>query len=128
MKKYAVTIFGIIAWLGFLNITVEARPEKRLDPVTQTCRVFTFEGNWSGYKTFQNSCKSCHSRGNDKGAPFLFTESKTSEGWNRVFAKRYPVCARNGSWQGLEKSDILFLNDYLYANGLGSYDANTDCG
>ena len=124
--------FVVLSVMGLFLITaafnVEARPDKRLDPGTKTCRVFTFEGNWTGYKTFTNSCKSCHSRSNDKGAPFLYTESKTSEGWNRVFEQKYPACAQDGSWDELDLEKQLLLNDYLYANGFGSYDANTDCG
>lgn len=124
--------FVILSAAGLFLITasfnVEARPDKRLDPGTKTCRVFTFEGNWTGFETFRNTCKSCHYRNNTKDAPFLYTESKTSEGWNRVFDKKYPACAKDGSWGDLTLEKQLFLNDYLYANGFGSYDANTDCG
>lgn len=127
MKKMTVVILAVLCCWMF-SIQVEARPLKRFDPGTRTCRVFTFKGNWAGYKTFANNCKTCHYRNNDKGAPFLFTESKTPKGWNRVFAKKYPACAKDGSWGELTLKDQLYLNDYLFTNGLGTYDANTDCG
>ncbi len=126
--KFLLMLSALGIAIFVIPFNAEARPDKRLDPGTKTCRVFTFEGNWTGYKTFRRSCKSCHYRNNDKGAPFLYTESRTSEGWNRVFEKKYPACAKDGSWGDLTLEKQLLLNDYLYANGFGSYDANTDCG
>ena len=81
----------------------DAVPRKRLDPGLKMCRILTFyNSGWvsNGNKIFKNSCKSCHYRGNDKEAPFLYTESKTPRGWNRVFHKKYPKCAQDGSWVG----------------------------
>ncbi len=109
-----------------------ASPKKRYDPGTQTCRVFTIDSLWwgQGAKIFQNNCKSCHYRGNKQGAPFLYSESKPPRGWNRVFEKKYPQCAKDGSWGDLTLDDQLILNDYLYRNGADTYDPNSaeDCG
>ncbi|MFZ5760081.1 MAG: hypothetical protein ACOY32_10705 [Thermodesulfobacteriota bacterium] len=109
-----------------------AKPAKRFDEGTQTCRIFDTNSLWwgKGAKLFQQSCKSCHVRGNDKGAPFLYAESKSPKGWNRVFFKKYPACAQDGSWAGLSPDDLLLVNDYLYRNGANTYDPNSaaDCG
>ena len=116
--------------LLFLIGQAEASPRKRFDPTTQTCRVFTQPALWDGYKTFQRSCKSCHYKGNDKGAPFLYTESKIMKGWNRVFAKRYPQCAKDGKWDNIDPEQLRRVNDYLYAHAADSYDPYdaADCG
>ncbi len=116
-----------------LATAVQASPRKRLDPITKTCRILNFyTAGWKspGAKVWKNSCKSCHYRGNDKGAPFLHTESKTSKGWTRVFVKRYPKCARTGKWDDLSLEQIVALNDFLYMNAAGTYDPNDaeDCG
>ena len=76
---------------------------------------------------FQEVCKSCHRRDNDKGAPFLWVESLSSNGWNRVFAQRYPKCASDGSWGGTSLEDIQMINDYLYRFGYGSQDITDSC-
>jgi mono/diheme cytochrome c family protein len=116
---------------------IQARPKKRLDERTQMCRLLS-EGrlDWEsepwgrGGQKFQEVCKSCHTRNNDKGAPFLYAGSKMPEGWNRVFAKRRVQCAKDGSWGALSEEDIQFVNDYLYRNGAWTYDPNNadSCG
>ena len=111
----------------------QATPKKRFDEGTQTCRILTFHNSgWvsDGGEIFANSCKTCHYRENDKGAPFLHSESKTMKGWNRVFLEKYPECAKRGDWAGLSGDDLLKLNDYLYRNAANTYDANDadDCG
>jgi hypothetical protein len=111
---------------------VYARPSKRFDERTQMCRMIA-QGklDWEseawglGGKKFQEVCKSCHSRNNDKGAEFLHAESYTSEGWNSVFAKRRVQCARDGSWDSLSEEEIQVINDYLYRNAAWSYDPNS---
>ena len=112
--------------------TGQASPQKRYDPGTKTCRVLGFDSMWwgTGAKIFRKSCKSCHHRGNDQGAKFLYSESKSPEAWNRVFFEKYPQCAKDGSWSSLTLNDQLQLNDYLYKNGANTYDPNsaTDCG
>ncbi|MBU0480854.1 MAG: cytochrome c [Proteobacteria bacterium] len=110
-----------------------ATPKERYDEVTQTCRFLDFyNSGWvsEGSKIFTQSCKNCHFQGNDKGAPFLYSESKTMKGWNRVFATRYPACAASGAWDGISKEDLIKVNDYLFRNAANTYDANDadDCG
>ncbi len=113
--------------LIFLGVSLgHANPKKRLDEGTQTCRVFNVDSAWwgEGAKIFKRNCKSCHFQGNDKGAPFLYSESKPPRGWNRVFFKKYPQCAKDGSWGNLTLNDQLMLNDYLFRYGADTYDPN----
>lgn len=131
LKSYEVasmkTIFTPLAVLILLALTIieaQAIPTKRLDPGSQTCRTFTSATLWEGREIFVNSCKTCHTRDNDKNAPFLHTESKTMNGWNRVFLQKYPECAKNGSWGNLDEEQIARLNDYLYRNAADSWDPN----
>lgn len=114
-----------------LPAAVQARPSKRLDERTQMCRLIG-EGrlDWEsetwglGAQKFQEVCKSCHYRGNDKGAPFLHSESYTAKGWNSIFARRDVPCALDGYWSSLSEEEIQFVNDYLYRNGAWTYDPN----
>ncbi len=115
----------------FVSVPVAmARPGHRLDSTTNSCRDFS-QGDlewgsraWGdGGQAFQSNCKSCHFRGNDEGAPFLWAESKSSRGWNRVFAEKKVPCAKDGSWDSLSKDQLLKLNDYLFRFGLNSGDA-----
>lgn len=110
-------------FLLFVSLALEAdaRPTKRFDATTQTCRnLADGQLEWhsrpwgDGGKVFRKVCKTCHARSNDKGAPFLWTESKSSKGWNRVFARKYPECAKDGSWDAVSLDQQLKLNDYLY--------------
>lgn len=129
VRKISFTALALVFCAG----VVLASPSKRLDPLTGTWRPLTFENaGWAskGAKIFKNFCKSCHDRGNDKKAPFLYTESFPSKGWNRVFADRWPKCAKSGVWDKLSKEDLLELNDFLYKNAAGTYDPYSaeDCG
>lgn len=128
MKTKSYLIFGVLV-LFFGNAMFSfAATSKRFDMGSGMCRELDFNNSgWvsEGRALFQNNCKSCHRRGNDKGARFLETESTTSEGWNRVFYRRDAKCAKDGSWASLTKEQLLKLNDYLYWNGYGTYDANT---
>ncbi|RJX25457.1 MAG: hypothetical protein C4531_17340 [Desulfurivibrio sp.] len=132
MQKQIRIFVVMMALLVASAALAEASPTKRFDPGTQTCRILGFDSMWwgDGAKIFQNNCKSCHYRGNDQGAPFLYAESKSPAAWNRVFFKKYPQCARDGSWAALTPGDQLKLNDYLFRNGANTYDPNTaaDCG
>lgn len=132
MKKAGLVVLVFVVGLLFGAQGGYASPQKRFDPTTQTCRILGFDSMWwgEGAKIFQNSCKSCHFRENDKGAPFLYSESKSPAAWNRVFYKKYPACAKDGSWGNLTLNDQLLLNDYLYRNGANTYDPNNaaDCG
>lgn len=133
MKQCGV-IFGAGLLVLLLAFQANARPDKRYDKTTETCRMLNQgQNDWDsqpwgkGAQVFKQSCKSCHYRGNDKGAPFLWAESKTSKGWNRVFYKKYPKCAKQGDWAGLTIDNQLKLNDYLYRWSADSRDINDNC-
>lgn len=108
----------------------EARPRKRLDERTQMCRIFDGQLAWDsepwglGGQKFREVCKSCHTRDNDQGAPFLHAESYMPKHWNVIFTKRRVACAKNGAWDVLSEDEILALNDYLYRNGDWTYNPN----
>ncbi len=117
--------------LAFVATTIQARPGKRYDKTTNTCRILTSAKlNWNsdhwglGAKKFKEVCKSCHSRNNGKGAKFLYMESFSSKGWNKVFARKRKKCARDGSWNVLTAEELLVVNDYLYRNANDTYDPN----
>jgi len=78
---------------------------------------------------FRKVCKGCHNR-SGQGGKFLYNESKVANAWNRVFAEKYPKCAKDGSWGKLSLEDQLKLNDYLFRTGSGTYDSKDaqDCG
>lgn len=107
--------------LLFVAMQAQAEEIKRYDEVTGTCRLLS-DGPlawdslpWGeGGQQFKNNCKGCHYQGNDKGARFLWQESKGRTAWNRVFATRYPMCAQNGSWDGLSAEQLRKVNDFLY--------------
>jgi len=124
IRKNGVVLLGIIGVLVTTAAVVAASSMRRFDARTQTCRVFTRENAMAGYLTFHGVCKSCHSRENNKGAPFLHSESKTQRGWSRVFEEMYPECAKNGSWGSLSEEDLLNLNDYLYVDAANHFDPN----
>lgn len=102
-------------------LSVSATPKKRYDKNTGSCRILD-KGplEWEslpwgqGGKGFKQVCKSCHSRDNDKGARYLWEESKSSKGWNRIFATMRAECAKDGSWASLSDEQLLMVNDYLY--------------
>ncbi|GAB4337727.1 MAG: hypothetical protein Kow0089_09160 [Desulfobulbaceae bacterium] len=129
MKKYLVAAgLGILAAVTTAGL-LEARPAKRFDERTQMCRILNqgklsweSEAWGTGGQKFKEVCKSCHTRNNDKGAPFLHAQSFVSKGWNRVFAKRRVPCAKDGSWDGLTEEEIQFINDYLFRNAAWTYD------
>jgi hypothetical protein len=129
VRKITFVILALVLSAG----VVLASPDKRLDPTTGTWRPLNFyNAGWNseGAKIFKEACKSCHYRGNDKGAPFLHSESFPSKGWNRVFAERWPKCAKSGAWDKLSQEDLLQVNDFLYMNAANTYDAYSaqDCG
>lgn len=132
MKRLMVSAVVLFAGFAIGTATGHAGQLKRLDQTTQTCRILGADSMWwgKGAKIFQNNCKTCHVRDNDKGAPFLHSESKSPEAWNRVFYKKYPACSKDGSWGNLALNDQLLLNDYLYRNGANTYDPNNaaSCG
>lgn len=74
----------------------------------------------AGNREFKKNCMNCHNRGNDVGASFLYVESKTQTGWDDVFVKRYPECAKNGSWDALSEKQLRDINDFLYRYAYGT--------
>ena len=133
MRVTAFLISTVLLAVFCLPATGQATPKKRFDEETQTCRILDFyNSGWvsDGSKIFAESCKNCHYRENDKGAKFLYSESKTMKGWNRVFNKKYPQCAKDGYWSGLTPEDLLKVNDYLFRNAANTYDPvdAEDCG
>ena len=129
MKKIVIVLISCF-FLMYLGGQAGARPTKRCDSTTKSCRIFTSATLWEGYNLFRHNCKSCHHRDNKKGAKFLYTESKVRKGWDRVFAEKYPLCAKNGSWGNLTTEQLARLNDYLYKNAADTYDPYdaSDCG
>ncbi len=131
--KQAVIALVVLVVVGVAT-QVYARPQTRYDETTKTCRVIG-DGplEWAssvwgqGGQTFKTVCQSCHSRDNEKGAPFLWVESKTSKAWNRVFTKKYPQCAKDGSWDSMTMDEQLVVNDYLYRWAKNSQDINDNC-
>jgi hypothetical protein len=133
MRVTAFLISTALLVVFCLPVPGQATPKKRFDEETQTCRILDFyNSGWvsDGSKIFAESCKNCHYRDNEKGAKFLYSESKTMKGWNRVFNQKYPQCAKDGYWSGLTPEDLLKINDYLFRNAANTYDPvdAEDCG
>lgn len=130
MNKIAICLTCLL----FCSFTImaQAKPAKRYDATTKTCRKLGFDSEWwgEGNKIFKQRCKSCHHLGNDVGAKLLYSEAKSPKGWNNVFVKKYPQCYKEGHWAGLTQEQIMMMNDFLYRNGSNTYDPNNaeDCG
>jgi len=131
LKRIVVTLCLLVVCSAAFAL---ARPAKRIDERTQTCRVLNSgplemasRPYGEGGKLFVALCKSCHYRNNDKGASFLWAESKTSKAWNRVFAQRYPQCAKAGEWDTLTEEQLMRVNDYLYRFSYDSRDNFDNC-
>jgi hypothetical protein len=131
LKRIVVTTCFLIACSAAFAV---ARPATRFDEATQTCRVLNTgplemasRAYGEGGRLFTALCKSCHYRDNDKGASFLWAESKTSAAWNRVFAQRYPQCAKDGKWDTLTQEQLLRVNDYLYRFSFDSQNSFDNC-
>lgn len=133
MKFFALLI-AVLLSIPVLSRQADAAPKTRYDEASQTCRVLEdgpleWESRpWGeGSRLFKENCRNCHSRKNDKSAPFLWTESKSSAAWNRVFASRSPQCAIQGAWNGLSPEQLRKVNDYLYRWAANSQDKNDSC-
>ncbi len=119
MRQISATLMFLVILI--YSMQAYAEPVTRFDAASNTCRVLSSEGPlyWESYpwgeggKTFKAKCQSCHN-GNDKNVPFLWSESKNQNAWNRVFASRYPKCAQNGSWKGISDEQLRMVNDYLW--------------
>ncbi|MBU0663355.1 MAG: hypothetical protein KJ990_02305 [Proteobacteria bacterium] len=118
--KQISTILMFLVILTHSMQAYAAKPVSRYDAATQTCRVLS-DGplewdsrSWGeGGKTFKATCQGCHNS-KDKIAPFLWSESKSQEAWNRVFASRYPKCAQDGSWNAISEEQLRKVNDFLW--------------
>ena len=100
----------------------------RFDPVTQSSRIVEFPATYDGYLVYKHLCKSCHTRDNGKGAPFIHQESYNRKGWSRIFLTRYPKCAQDGSWDKASREDLLKLHDYLYTEARDAYNPYSTTG
>lgn len=129
MKTCVWILIGVVAPLTLSFSVASASPAKRYDATTKTCRTLNQENDLEGYKVFRKACKRCHNLTGEDGK-FLYSESKVGNAWNRVFAEKYPKCAKNGAWANLSLEDQLKLNDYLFRAGADSYDPKDakDCG
>lgn len=129
MNNCVWKLIGAVAAMALTFSVASASPAKRFDATTNTCRNLAQENDLEGYKVFRKACKGCHSLTNSDGK-FLYSESKGGNAWNRVFAEKYPKCAKDGSWSQLSLEDQLKLNDYLVRVGADSYDPHDakDCG
>ncbi|MFZ5776370.1 MAG: hypothetical protein ACOY3Z_12875 [Thermodesulfobacteriota bacterium] len=126
---------GLVFSMALL-VTVSANSGQlsRYDEASGTCRLLS-DGplEWDsqawgeGGRIFKTTCKGCHRRGNDKGAPYLWEESKGRAAWNRVFSSRYPKCAQDGSWGGLSAEQLRKVNDYLFRWADNSAVPNVTC-
>ncbi len=125
MKKLCLGFFTLSLIGLFVSLGI-AGPQSRFDQTTKTCRKFhVYDALMNeASNLFKDNCKSCHYRGNEKEAPFLHSESKTPEAWDRAFFERYPKCAQDGTWDKLELRDLMVINDYLFRFGAGTYDPN----
>ena len=123
MVRFSLVVL-VVLFLTVATSPAFAKPEKRFDQVSSTVRELGFSDLRAGYKIFREVCKSCHHRGNDQGAKFLHTESKSMRAWNRVFYERYSKCAKTGAWEKISGEDLLKLNDYLFANAVDTIDVN----
>ena len=118
MKQMSAIVMFLVIMI--YSLQAHAKPVTRYDAASATCRVLS-DGPlyWESYvfgeggQTFKNKCQSCHN-GNDKNIPFLWSESKNQDAWNRVFATRYPKCAQDGSWKGISEEQLQMVHDYLW--------------
>lgn len=98
-----------------------AKPLTRYDAASNTSRVLSYgplgweSQAWGeGGKTFKTFCQSCHNSRNDKGAHFLWSESKNQKAWDRVFETRYPKCAQDGTWSAISDEQLRRVHDFLW--------------
>ena len=124
-KRIIATLLCLLFCYSLSLSSAVANDLKRYDPATKSCRTLDFESYWfgKGGRLFEQKCKVCHTRKNSHNAPFLYSESKPPRGWTRVFFKRYPKCAKNGSWK-ISDQEALFINDYLWRYAANSHNPN----
>ena len=136
MKEKIAVIVVMAAFLALLShATVFANDEGgetsyRFDPATQTSRAMEVKNTFDGWKLYKSNCKSCHYRGNDKGAQYMNADSRTMKGWNLVFFRKNVRCALDGAWAKLSTEELMYVNDYLYSQAYDTWDPRTarSCG
>lgn len=132
MKEKIAVIVVMVASLALLSRAHVFAGETvyRFDPATQTSRAMEFKNTFGGHGLYKSNCKSCHYRGNDKGARYMNEESRTMRGWNMVFFKKNVPCAKDGAWTKLSVEELAYVNDYLYSAAYDTWDPLTarSCG
>lgn len=136
MKEKIAVIFLMASFLALLPQSRAFADDDggetayRFDPATQTSRALEFHNTWEGYKLYKSNCKSCHFRGNERGAQYMNEDARTMMGWNAVFYKKNVRCAKDGSWAKLSAEELMFINDYLYSKAYDTWDPRTakSCG
>ena len=132
MKEKIAVIVVMVASLALLSRVPVFAGETvyRFDPATQTSRAMEYHNTWEGHKLYKSNCKSCHYRGNNKGAQYMNEDSRTMRGWNLVFFRKNAPCAKDGSWAKLSTEELAYVNDYLYSVAYDSWDPRTarSCG
>jgi mono/diheme cytochrome c family protein len=132
MKEKIAVIVVMVAYLILLSHAHVFAGETvyRFDPATQTSRAMEFKNTFDGHKLYKSNCKSCHYRGNDKGAQYMNEDSRTMRGWNIVFFRKNVRCAQEGAWAKLSAEELTYVNDYLYSTAYDTWDPRTarSCG
>jgi len=127
MTEMIGSLLGVLLLLLSASVRAEV-PDRRFDPVHQTCRIFQFEQMREGARFFKGVCQRCHNAAFDNGIRpmlVLIPRSFSPERWTRIFTEKYSLCAQNGSWKELSADDLLKLNDYLYRGGYGTWEDYT---
>jgi len=121
-------VFSLL--LAFSFSCVNAGQENWYEPGSASGRQPAFKNIRAGYKLFREKCKTCHYRNNDKEASFLCPESKTMQGWNRVFSGGNKTVEEKGCLKGLSKDELMDMNDYLYTHASNAKSPHDDleCG
>jgi hypothetical protein len=127
-RKSYLFLTVLFITFGLYGIAEAAEKEK------ETCfpsgrsyiEIFSVPVHMSGYNMWNKFCKSCHNRSEDSEGPFLTTEFRTRKGWDRVFKKRWPDCAKEGTWDSKTELEILNLRDYLFYNAGGLEDPRSE--
>ena len=98
----------------FAFSSINAEESAYFTPGSASNRAIEYKNLRAGYLLFKNNCKSCHTQENDKNAPFLCANSKTMDGWNRVFSRKNATAEKHGCLSNLSTEELMNLNDYLY--------------
>lgn len=125
MKILAVFFLtAVMIGTGVLS-SLAASPDRRFDPLNETCRKFQFSNMREGAALFKKVCQSCHNATFDNGLRTMtvfFPRVYSPGQWTRFFTTERPQCSKDGSWDGIPEEDLLKLNDYLYKGAYGTWD------